>query len=451
MWYKGAMVQAPLQRSPAELVRAIGRWSMVALAVNSIVGSGIFGLPAPVAGFLGRASPLAVLLAGAGMGVIIACYGEVASQFTETGGTYLYLRHAFGRLAGLQVVWLMLLSRLTAVAAAVNLLVTYLAEFWPRATQPVPRLAIITGFIGVLAAVNCRGVGAGTRMSNAAVVAKLGALGLVCAAGIVWLTSHPAVTALPVTADADSWLKAMLLLLFAYGGYEAALNPMGEARDPRRDVTFALFAALLIVTVLYSVLQWVVVEVLADPAKSQRPLADAARVMLGEPGAALISIGALVSVYGYVSANMLTTPRGIFAPAQAGDLPALLGAVHPRWRTPYVAIAVFAVLLWAFSQFASFSWNVTLSAVSRIVYYAGICAAVPVLRRTQPAAAAFRVPGGLTLPVLGIAICALLLTRVDFGKSLILLATIAVALLNWALVRDASPMSRTEKSKRVEP
>ena len=349
-----AMVQVPTDSSRAELVRAIGRWSMVALAVNSIVGSGIFGLPSPVAGLVGKLSPLAVLLAGAGMGVIIACYAEVASQFTETGGTYLYLRHAFGRLAGLQVVWLMLLSRLTAVAAAMNLLVTYLAEFWPRATQPLPRLAIITGFIGVLAAVNCRGVGAGTRMSNASVVAKLGALGLVCAAGIVWLTVHPAVAAPPLSPSADSWLKAILLLLFAYGGYEAALNPMGEARDPRRDVAFALFVALVIVTVLYSVLQWVVVGVLADPAHSQRPLADAARVMLGQPGAALISVGALVSVYGYVSANMLTTPHGIFAPAQAGELPALLGAVHPRWRTPYVSILVFAVLLWAFSQFASF-------------------------------------------------------------------------------------------------
>ena len=430
------MGEAPSHSSRAELVRAIGRWSMVALAVNSIVGSGIFGLPSPVAGLVGKLSPLAVLLAAAGMGVIIACYGEVASQFTETGGTYLYLRHAFGRLAGLQVVWLMTLSRLTAVAAAVNLLVTYLAEFWPRATQPAPRLAVITGFIGVLAAVNCRGVGAGTHMSNAAVVGKLGALGLVCAAGIGWLTVHPAVPAPLLTPSADSWLKAMLLLLFAYGGYEAALNPMGEARDPRRDVAFSLFAALLIVTVLYSVLQWVVVEVLADPAASQRPLADAARVMLGEPGAALISVGALISVYGYVSANMLTTPRGIFAPAQAGDLPALLGAVHPRWRTPYVAIVVFAVLLWAFSQYASFAWNVTLSAVSRIVYYAGICAAVPVLRRKQPGAAAFRVPGGLTLPVLGVGICVLLLTRADFGKSVILLATVGVALLNWALVRN---------------
>src|SRR5215467_2040034 len=115
------MVQQPTDSSRTELVRAIGRWSMVALAVNSIVGSGIFGLPAPVAGFVGRAAPFVVLLAGAGMAVILACYAEVASQFDETGGTYLYLRRAFGRLAGIQVAWLVLLSRLTAVAGAVNL------------------------------------------------------------------------------------------------------------------------------------------------------------------------------------------------------------------------------------------------------------------------------------------------------------------------------------------
>ena len=412
---------------------------MVALAVNSIVGSGIFGLPAPVAGFVGRASPFAVLLAGAGTGVIIACYAEVASQFTETGGTYLYLRRAFGRLVGVQVAWLSLLSRITAIAAGVNLFVTYLGEFWPQATQPLPRLAIITAFIGGLAAVNYRGVGAGTLVSNVTVVAKLAALALVCAAGVAWLGVHAAVAAPAVTSSGDDWLKAMLLLLFAYGGYEAALNPMGEARNPRGDVAFALFAALAIVTVLYSLLQWVVVGVLVEPAHSQRPLADVMRVIWGEPGAALISIGALVSVYGYLSANMLTTPRGIFAPAQNGDFPALLAAIHPRWRTPYVSIVLFAVLLWGFSQFASFSWNVTLSAVTRVVYYAGICAAVPVLRRRQPAAAAFRLPGGLTLPLIGMVICVVLVTRVDFGKSVILLLTIAAALINWGLVRDRDP------------
>jgi len=433
------MIEGAPKSSQPELVRAIGRWSMVALAVNSIVGSGIFGLPAPVAGFVGRASPFAVLLAGAGTGVIIACYAEVASQFTETGGTYLYLRRAFGRLVGVQVAWLSLLSRITAIAAGVNLFVTYLGEFWPQATQPLPRLAIITAFIGGLAAVNYRGVGAGTLVSNVTVVAKLAALALVCAAGVAWLGVHAAVAAPAVTSSGDGWLKAMLLLLFAYGGYEAALNPMGEARNPRGDVAFALFAALAIVTVLYSLLQWVVVGVLVEPAHSQRPLADVMRVIWGEPGAALISIGALVSVYGYLSANMLTTPRGIFAPAQNGDFPALLAAIHPRWRTPYVSIVLFAVLLWGFSQFASFSWNVTLSAVTRVVYYAGICAAVPVLRRRQPEAAAFRLPGGLTLPVIGMVICVVLVTRVDFGKSVILLLTIAAALINWGLVRDRDP------------
>src|SRR5450755_3921404 len=135
----------PHSRS-ADLVRVIGRWSLVALAVNSILGSGIFGLPSTVAGFLGAASPVAVLLAGCGMAVIIACYAELASQFTQTGGTYLYLRHAFGRLVGVQVGWLTLLGRLTDCAASVNLWVVYLGEFWPAATAPLPRLLIISFF-----------------------------------------------------------------------------------------------------------------------------------------------------------------------------------------------------------------------------------------------------------------------------------------------------------------
>jgi amino acid transporter len=409
---------------------------MVALAINSILGSGIFGLPSTVAGLLGRASPWAVLLAGMGMGVIIACYAEVASQFTETGGTYLYLRRAFGRLIGVQVGWVTLLSRLTACAAAVNLLVVYLGEFWPAATQPLPRLAVITAFIGVLAAVNYRGVGAGTLMSNISVVGKLLALGVVCAAGVLWLAVHAPVAAPPVAASADGWLKAMLLLLFAYGGYEAALNPMGEARNPRRDVAFALSVALAVLTVLYATLQWIVVSVLTDPAHSERPLADAARVLMGPFGASFVAIGALLSIYGYISANLLTAPRGAFALAERGDFPALLAAVHPRWYTPHVAIAVFAVLLWAFSQFASFSWNVTLSAVARVLYYGGVCAAVPVLRRMQPEAAAFRLPGGMTLPALGVALCVVLLTRIDFSKSVILFITIAVGLINWWVVKE---------------
>src|ERR1700730_10956641 len=227
------MPREPSRTSQPQLVRAIGRWSMVALAVNSILGSGIFGLPSVIAGLVGNASPAAVLIAGAGMAVIVACYAEVASQFTGTGGTYLYVRHTFGKFAGLQVGWLMLLSRLTACGAGVNLLVVYLGEFWPAATQPLPRLAVITLFLGTLAAVNYRGVGAGTLVSNTTVVVKLLALGLVCVAGALYLSVHPRVATTPVAASVDGWLQAMLLLLFAYGGYEGALHPVGGARASR--------------------------------------------------------------------------------------------------------------------------------------------------------------------------------------------------------------------------
>ena len=433
------MTQGPSQTASPQLVRAIGRWSMVALAVNCIIGSGIFGLPAPVAAYVGKWSPLAVIIAGLGMATIIGCYAEAASQFTGTGGHYLYVRRAFGRFAGVQVGWMTLLSRLTACAAAVNLLVISLGQFWARAAEPVPRLLVVSLFVGTLGLANYRGVAAGTLVSNVSVVAKLVPLALVGAVGVAWLTTHPAL-APAATGGVDAWLKAVLLLIFAYGGYEAALFPMGEARDPRRDAGFALFVALLIVAALYTVLQLVVVGVLPDAGRSERPLADVARVMMGQGGAALVAIGALISVYGYLSANLLAGPRGTFALAERGDFPARFAAIHPRFRTPYFSIGFYALLVWAFALLGSFTWNVTLSAVARLLYYGAVCAAVPVLRVKQPGAAAFRLPGGVLIPALGVLVCLALLTRVDFSQSLIVAAVITAATLNWLLVRGRGTM-----------
>ena len=434
------MTQGASGATAPQLVRAIGRWSMVALAVNCILGSGIFGLPAPVAAYVGKWSPLAVLIAGLAMAAIIGCYAEAASQFTETGGHYLYVRRAFGRFAGIQVGWMTLLSRLTACAAAVNLLVISLGEFWAGAGDPLPRLVVVSLFVGTLGLTNYRGVAAGTLVSNVSVVAKLVPLVLVCAVGLAYLTSHP-VLAPAAAGGIDAWLKAVLLLIFAYGGYEAALFPMGEARDPRHDAGFALFVALLVVAFLYTVLQLVVVGALPEAARSERPLADVARVMMGQGGAALISIGALISVYGYLSANLLAGPRGTFALAERGDFPARFAAIHPRFHTPYVSITVYALLVWAFALLGSFTWNVTLSAVARLLYYGAVCAAVPVLRVKQPDAAAFRLPGGMLVPALGVLICLALLTRVDFSKSLILLAVILTATVNWLLARGRGTMA----------
>jgi len=429
------------------LVRAIGRWSLAALIVNCIIGSGVFGLPSVLAGLLGPASVLAVVLAAAAMGVIMACVAEAASRFTETGGPYLYAREAFGGFMGIQVAWLVWFVRMTASAANANLFVTYLGEFWARATQPAPKALVLTLLIGVLAAINFRGVRAGTHVSNAFTAAKVGALGLVCVAGAFYLlATHRVIPQLHISPGANSWERAMVLLVFAYGGFEAALVSAGEAKDPRRDMPFGLFAALVTCALIYGLIQWVVVGVLPDPGHSVRPLADVARIVIGRAGAALIAVGALFSTYGYLSGNMLATPRVTFALAERGDFPYVFGIVHRRFRTPYVSIFVFALLVWLFAWFGSFAGNATLSAGSRLFYYGVICAAVPVLRRKKNTQAVFELPGGtataFAISGLGVLICAGLLTRIEYNKSLILVAAVAIAFLNWLAVRGRA--SRTE-------
>jgi basic amino acid/polyamine antiporter, APA family len=428
--------QSPPRR---DLVRAIGRWSLVALVVNSIIGSGVFGLPSTVAGLIGNYSPYAVLAAGVGMSVIIACFAEVASRFQQAGGPYLYARFAFGRMMGIQTAWMLWLGQVSAPAANANLFVIYLGEFFPHAKDPLPRALILTALIALLTIINIRGVRAGAQVSNLFTAAKLVPLLAVIVFGFFVLAhQHWTIATAPIPfPNTSQWLKAMLLLVFAYGGFETALAPMSEAKNPRRDAPFALFVALLLCTAIYALIQWVVIGVLPAAAQSQRPLADVARLAVGPIGAALVAVGALISFYGYLSAKILAMPRVPFALAEQGDFPKAFAAVHRRFHTPYVSILVFAAMIWGLALFGDFKWNVTLSAVARLLYYGVGCAALPVLRRKEPpgASAMFKLPAGNFFAVLGVILCVILVTRVDFGQSLILVATIALALVNWAVVQ----------------
>jgi APA family basic amino acid/polyamine antiporter len=420
----------------AKLVRAIGRWSLAALVVNSIIGSGIFGLPSVIAGLVGKASPWTVVLAGLVVGVIMACYAEVASQFSSTGGPYLYARTAFGRLLGIETGWMLWLARLTAPAANADLFVVYLGEFWPSVRDPLPRFAVLTLLIGILVILNLIGVRAGTRVSNVFTVAKLLPLFGIAIAGTIYLAAgHGIALSAAPPAGGKTWLKAILLLVFAYGGFESALTPMGEAENPRRDAAFSLFFALALCTLLYTAIQWTAVGVLADPVNAARPLAEVARNLVGHTGAGIVAIGALISIYGYLSANLLAVPRLTFALAERGDFPRFFAAIHPRFRTPYVSILIFGLMTLGLALAANFEWNVTLSAVARLFYYGLVCAALPVLRKKQPGAAGFRLPGGSYLAGLGIVACIALGTRVDYVGSYILGAIAFVGLVNWLVVR----------------
>ncbi len=416
------------------LVRAIGRWSLAALVVNSVIGSGVFGLPGVVADLLGRHSTWAVLVAGAAMALIMACFSEVASRFGESGGPYLYVRTAFGRLLGIQTGWLIWLSQSASPAANANLFVIYLAEFWPHAKEPLPRFVILTLLVGVLGWINIRGVQMGTRLSNISTVAKLVPLVGVAIAGVITAAIHHFPSGVALGGSKD-WLQAVLLYVFAFGGFESALMPLREAVNPRRDTPFALLTAVFGCAVLYAAIQYGVVALVPGTMHSDRPLAEVARVILGPAGARFVACGALLSVLGYLSAKLLGVPRVMFALAEQGDFPTVFSSVHPRFRTPAVSILVFMVFTWVLALVGSFAWNVTLSTVPRLFCYGLVCAALIRLRRTQPGAAEFRLPGGEYLAVLGVLICAVLVTRADLSKALIVGGIVLIGLLNWIWAR----------------
>jgi APA family basic amino acid/polyamine antiporter len=390
--------------------------------VNCIIGSGVFGLPAVISRLVGNASPFAWLFAAAGTALVMACFAEVSSRFESSGGVYLYTRTAFGRVPGISIAWLGWLARLTAAAANANLFVIYLAEFWPAAKTPVIRVLVLTVLLGFLAVVNYIGVRRGTTLSNFFTAAKLVTLsGFICA-GLIFLglKHHPLVISAP-TGPPGNWLHAVLLLMFAYGGYETALMLGGEAKNPRRDYPFALFAALIVCTVVYTMTQWVIISVLPQSSISDRPMAAAAQFMLGPWGAGIVSIGVLISCYGYLSANILGFPRILFAQAEQGDMPSTLARVHSTFRTPHIAIVIFAVCLWAFSLAGGFQWNLTISAMSRLIYYGSVCAALPVLRRKRNVPAPeFRLPMGNLIAVLAVGVSLLLFPKLDKAGAIVL-------------------------------
>jgi amino acid transporter len=402
------MAQNEEAGNEAGLVRGIRKWDFVALIINSMVGAGIFVLPARAFGLIGPYSLAAFIICALVVALIILCFAEVGSRFKETGGPYLYAREAFGPAAGFQVGWMFWLARLTSSATNCNLLVVYLAYFWPGANAGPWRAVIITAIIGGLTAVNYVGVRDAAAVSNFFAVGKLLPLLLFVAVGLFFISpANFDAAALPAV---DSFSAAVLLLGYAFTGFENATVPTGEVRDPQRNIPIATLIAVGIVAAFYISIQAVCVGTLPGLAASERPIADASRAFLGPFGATLIVAGAAVSIIGNLNAGVLTTSRLPFAMSERGELPRFLSATHERYRTPHAAILLTGALLLALTLSSSVMSALTLSTVARLLAYAATCLALPVLRRRSDAPPAhFRVPGGVGVAVA--ALCVWLLSQ----------------------------------------
>jgi amino acid transporter len=392
--------------SQSALKRELGRWDLTALGVNQVIGAAVFALPAALAASVGSWSPWMVAAVGVASLLIALCFAEVASRFDGTGGPYLYTRAAFGRFAGFEVGWMMWFTRAASWASVINVLVASLGFYWPAVTAGLPRAVTISAIIALLAAINVRGIRQSSLVVNLLTVSKLVPLAIFLGAGLFvvdWTRLAP-----DPAPSADALSTSGLLLIFAFGGYEVVPVPGGESRNPRRDVPFALIMTIVIVTTLLTLAQIVALGTLPGLAASKTPLADAAALFLGVGGAAMITLGAVISTMGNNMGGALSGSRNLFALAEQGDLPPFFARVHPTFRTPATAVLVTAGVSQALAVSGTFQSMAAASAISRLVVYVATCASMLRLRgsdfRDVVRPAGFVVPFGAAIPIAAIAI-----------------------------------------------
>ena len=418
-----------------KLIRGIGRWDLTAVVINCIVGAGIFGLPSKVYAAIGVYSLVAFVVCAVIVALIVICHAEVASRFAATGGAYLYAKEAFGPTAAFEVGWLYWIVRMATFAANCNLLVTYLGFFWPMAADPVVRIILILLVVILLTAVNIAGVRQSVHLTNFFTIGKMLPLFVFALVGLFFI--QPANFELGPAPGYTSFTSAVLLLIYAFVGFEVAVIPAGEMKEPQRIVPFALFAGLAIVVAAYILIQVVSIGTLPGLASSERPLADAAANFMGPIGASMIVIGALISIMGNLNVGLIGGSRIVFAMGEHREMPGFLAKTHEKFRTPYVAILLNAVIILVLTIQSSFLSALAIATITRLVIYATTCLAMIVFRNREDAPPAkYIAPFGIAAAAVSIALVIWLVTNVDFTKEgLPIIAAAVTGLVLYYLFR----------------
>ncbi len=383
------------------------------MVLNGLIGAGIFALPASVAAGTGMFSPWMFLICGLLFLPVVLSFAKVASYFSATGGPVLYARAAFGPFIGFQTGWLLYLGRVTALAANSNALLNYAGLLWPWLGAGLGRAFGMAVFFVLLTSVNVAGVRRGMAATNALAVLKLLPLLLFIAVGIGYIVPEPFFTA-AIPAGGE-FTAALLLVVYAFVGFEGALVPAGESRDPQRDIPRALVLTVCTTAIFYALIQTVCVAVLPDLAVSKTPISDVANATVGSVGALVMTFAAFFSIAGNLSAIMIAAPRMTYAMARDKTLPPSFCTVHEQYKTPAYSIIFLGILGFGMAVSGTFVWLAVMSALTRMLGYGVSIASLPLLhKRFKSKRDLFNLRGGFAIPAAALAICFWLALQADW-------------------------------------
>jgi len=419
----------------AKLVRAVGFWGLVAMCINGVVGSGVFLLPHESYKLLGPFSLWAPLIFAVPVFILVLCFAEATSHFSEPGGAYLYARTAFGDFIGFETGWMNWIARVTSLASLANGMVLALAKFDPSLKDAAPRAIIITAIILILGAIHFVGVRYGAASIYVFTWGKLLPLvAFIVIALVVW-KHNPIPESLAIPGPGTKWNEAALFMLFAYAGFENLGVPAGEYKNPRKDLPFALLIGILAIAAIYVLAQLGAMSAVPDLSKSDTPIATAAGELIGPIGVWVITIGALLSMAGTNSGTMLEGSRMLYALSLDRKM-GPISYVHPRFRTPSVAIAIHTIVAIGVAIAGSFAQLALMSAIARLTTYLFTAAAVPRLRKLNDG---FRTPT-LIVPILGTLVSLALFLTIEPVKFKAAAIALLVGVLIYALTHRRSPL-----------
>ena len=409
------MTEAHLETAERpRLARRLGAFDATMIVMGGIVGSGIFVNPHVVAQRVH--SPLLIVGAWVAGGAIALAgafvWAELAARRPAVGGQYAYLRDAYHPAVAFVYGWALLLVIQTGGMAAVA--VTFARYFREVTHVPLGEPVVAALALGLLVAVNCLGVRAGSSVQSVFMVLKIVAIVALIAAGIFFAGRPPAApaAALPGRDGPLSFFAAMTPVMFAYGGWQTASFVAGEMRDPRRDLARGLLLGVLGVIVLYVGVNVACVLALGAGglAASPAPASAVMRAAFGPAGASLIAVGIAVSTFGFLSQGMLTAPRVYFAMADDGLFFRGVAWVHPRTRVPVVAIVLQGVLALLIALSGTYEQILNYVTSVDFVFFGLTAGTVFVFRRGAGGEAppVARVPGHPVTTALFAAACAII-------------------------------------------
>lgn len=424
------------------LKRDIGKWDLVLLMINGIIGAGIFGLPSKIFALSGVYSILAMLVCAIIVFIVVLVFAEVASKFKETGGPYLYTLTAFGPFLAFIIGWLMLITRVAAFAALINLFITYLSYFYPVFLEPSVKAVTIFLITLFLTLINYRGVKNSTILSNTLAIAKVSALFIFIIVGLFFI--NPGLIDINQSAPGlTNFSSSVLILIFAFTGFEAILINSGEVKNPKKNIPFALLITIIFVAILYTLIQIVSIGTLPTLASSDKPLTDAAQIFMGPFGGFVITIGALISIGGTLNAILLIGSRLTFALGEAKEFPKLFSYLHPKFQTPIYSLLAFSAVSIIVSVTGSFIYAVSISVISKVLTLLVVCVILIKLRITNPKDSNFfKLRYGYSLAVTGIITSIWLLSSSKLTEFRDVLITILIGIVFYGIYKITAKRRR---------